>query len=165
VREFRCLARRKDGSAISVEVTGHRALDPAGQLLGYEGIVRDVSRQVEAESTLVRARNEAQAAADSRAAFLANMSHEIRTPMNAIIGLTDLALRTELTLRQRDYLDKVHGSAKSLLGILNDILDLSKIESGHLSLERIGFSLDEVLQRVATVAGLPAQAKGLQLSF
>ena len=165
VREFRCLARRKDGSAISVEVTGHRALDPAGQLLGYEGIVRDVSRQVEAESTLVRARNEAQAAADSRAAFLANMSHEIRTPMNAIIGLTDLALRTELTLRQRDYLDKVHGSAKSLLGILNDILDLSKIESGHLSLERIGFSLDEVLQRVTTVAGLPAQAKGLQLSF
>ena len=165
VRDFRCLARCKDGRTISVEITGHRALDPAGQLLGYEGFVRDVSRQVEVESTLMKARNEAQAAADSRAAFLANMSHEIRTPMNAIIGLTDLALRTDLTPRQRDYLDKVHGSARSLLGILNDILDLSKIEAGHLSLEHIGFSLDEVLQRVATVSGLPAQAKGLQLSF
>ena len=114
---------------------------------------------------LERARRAAEDNARFQATFLANMSHEIRTPMNAIIGLTDLALRTALTGQQQDYLGKVHAAARSLLGILNDILDLTKIESGRLRLEAIEFSLDEVLDNLATVLAVPVEEKSLELLF
>ncbi|MFM1856734.1 MAG: hypothetical protein RLZ83_2043, partial [Pseudomonadota bacterium] len=114
---------------------------------------------------LERAVTEAQAAAQAKSSFLANMSHEIRTPMNAIIGLTELTLRTPLTARQQDYLSKVHLAANSLLGILNDILDLTKIESGKLNLEVIAFNLDDVLDSLATVMAVQIEEKGLELLF
>ena len=109
------------------------------------------------------AKDQAEAASQIKDEFLANMSHEIRTPMNAIIGLSHLCLQTGMSSKQQDYLQKIHRSAKSLLGVLNDILDVSKIEAGKMEIERIPFELEEVMGNVATIVGNRAQEK--QLDF
>ena len=108
---------------------------------------------------------QAEAASQAKADFLANMSHEIRTPMNAVIGMAHLALRTNLDAKQRDYLEKIQGSAQHLLGIINDVLDFSKIEAGKLDVEVIDFELDKVLDNVANLIGDKAGDKGLELVF
>ncbi len=120
-----------------------------------------VNRRQAAE--LIVARQAAEAASRAKAEFLANMSHEIRTPMNAVIGMAHLALRTELTTRQRDYVHKIQLSGHHLLGIINDILDFSKIEAGKLLVENIDFQLEDVLNQTVTQVGSKAADKGLEL--
>lgn len=116
-------------------------------------------------SHLELAAEEARQANAAKSQFLARMSHEIRTPLNAIIGLTRLALRTILTRTQRDYLGKVQLSGELLLGVVNDLLDYSKIEAGEMSLETAPFELQEVLQRVSAIMGARADEKQLELLF
>ncbi len=107
----------------------------------------------------------AEEATRAKSDFLANMSHEIRTPMNAVIGMAYLALKTELTPKQQDYLNKIQSSANSLLGIINDILDFSKIEAGKLDMETVDFQLEDTLDNISTLVGIKTQEKGLELLF
>jgi len=109
------------------------------------------------------ARNAAESANRSKSEFLANMSHEIRTPLNPIIGLTYLALKTEMTSQQREYLEKIQSASRSLLAILNDVLDISKIEAGKLKLEKIPFSLWQIRENILALYYNKAEEKGIQL--
>ena len=114
---------------------------------------------------LVQAKEVAEEATREKSLFLANMSHEIRTPMNAIIGLAHLALRTELTTRQQDYLQKIHRSSTTLLRLINDILDFSKIEAGRLDIDAAEFDLETVLDNLRIVAEQAGSEKGITLEF
>lgn len=129
------------------------------------GINRDITEEHELQSRLFFAKEQADAASAAKSAFLANMSHEIRTPMNAVLGMLHLVQSTELSTRQLDYIRKAHGAAKSLLGLLNDILDYSKIEAGKLQLDLHAFELEGLMTDLAVVLGGNQGGKDVEVLF
>ncbi len=159
--EFRI--HHKNGELRWVEHLCQPVTDPAGQPLGRRSSNRDITDRRRADDALHQALAQADAANLAKSAFLANMSHEIRTPMNAIIGLTHLLRRGGATPEQAARLDKIDGAGRHLLAIINDILDLSKIEAGRLQLESTDFSLAAMIDNVASIIGEAARDKGLRL--
>ena len=147
------------------EIYNAPVVEPDGAVLGVVGYARDITEHKTLETARESALHEAQRLARVRSEFVANMSHEIRTPLNAIIGLTHLIQRSATDSQSRERLSKVSGAAQHLLSVINDILDLSKIDAGKLSLEPIEFKLDRVLDEIAAQVGDKAEAKGLELVY
>src|SRR5277367_258077 len=153
---------RRDGRSVLANSRFNLLRDAEGKPQYVVALTEDITVRKRAEADLLTAKEEAVAATQAKSDFLANMSHEIRTPMNAILGMTHLALKTELTPKQRDYLTKIKSAAQALLGIINDILDFSKIEAGKLDVETIDFRLDQVLDNLSSVISQKAQDKNLE---
>ena len=154
--------RPVDGRIVWIRALGNVVKDSNGKPVDMFGVTQDVTDFKRLERELVSAREKAEEATEMKSMFLANMSHEIRTPMNAIIGLSHLALKTQLSAKQRDYVSKIHGAGTSLLAVINDILDFSKIEAGRLDLESIDFDLDGVIGSVTMLTAQKAHEKGLE---
>lgn len=163
VTEFESQYRRADGSLFWGSSSAHLVLDGEGKPAYFEGSLVDITERKEKEKAL-REREAAQASATAKSEFLANMSHEIRTPMNAIIGFADLALRSDLTDKQRGYLTKIEHASNALLGIINDVLDFSKIEAGKLDLESVPFDLNHVVGDVVDMLSHRVAEKDLELT-
>ncbi|WP_370677751.1 response regulator [Pleomorphomonas sp. PLEO] len=154
-----------DGDIRWISSVGQIILTSEGRLARDIGVNVDLTEQKRAEQAIAAAKEVAEDAARAKATFLANMSHEIRTPMNAVIGMTRLALKTELSPRQHGYLTKIFSAAENLLGIVNDVLDFSKIEAGRMTLEHVPFRLSDILDNLASLIAFKTEAKGVEVVF
>jgi two-component system sensor histidine kinase/response regulator len=152
----------KDQKRIPVSISSAPVV--VGGKTFLQGIFRDVTEQRQAGAALRKAKQEAEAASRAKGEFLANVSHEIRTPMNAIIGMTELTLSTNLTKEQREYVETIKMSSESLLGLLNDVLDLSKIEAHQMDLEEVNFDLRTTVESVAETLAVKAEETGLEFT-
>tara|TARA_R110002073_G_scaffold16304_1_gene62801 strand:- start:546 stop:5489 length:4944 start_codon:yes stop_codon:yes gene_type:complete len=150
---------RPDGMVIDIRG------NPLPNRRGFVTTYSDITQQKRAEQALIEAKQVAEEANKAKSSFLANMSHEIRTPLNAIVGLTGLALKTNLTAQQEDYLTKVDMSSHALLGLINDILDFSKIEAGKLEIETVAFDLDDVMRNLSDMMTARVADKPLEIQF
>jgi signal transduction histidine kinase/DNA-binding response OmpR family regulator/HPt (histidine-containing phosphotransfer) domain-containing protein len=155
--------RRKDGTNYWVESSIVPFMDDNGKPLRYVSIRTDITERKRTEREMLLAKEAAEEASRAKSDFLANMSHEIRTPMNGIIGMTELALDTDLNTEQREYVSLVKTSADALLTIINDILDFSKIEAGKMDIEKIEFSLQDMMSQTVRSIALRAHQKGIDL--
>jgi two-component system, sensor histidine kinase and response regulator len=153
------LNKKKNGKFYWEAASISPIMSKGGSITHFLAVKEDITERKEMEAQIIKARQAADEANKAKGDFLANMSHEIRTPMNAVIGMAHLALKTELTAKQQDYLNKIQSSANSLLGIINDILDFSKIEAGKLDMEAVEFDLAEALDNVANVITVKAYEK------
>jgi len=160
---FETRHRRADGRLMDVEILAFLAENNDGERVVV--VIKDITAQKQAQAELLRAKEIAEEATRVKSDFLANMSHEIRTPMNAIIGLSHLALKTALQPTQRNYVQKIHQSGNHLLGIINDVLDLSKIEAGKLTVEVAPFALENMLDNLADLLASKVSERGLELVF
>lgn len=154
---------KKDGQRVQVRLSVTAMKDADGVSTGYLGVAFDLTQQLEFEESLKKAKEEAQNATAAKSEFLANMSHEIRTPMNAIMGMAELLNETQLDEEQKDYVRIFKNAGASLLGIINDILDISKIEANHLELLESTFSIRQVVESVAETIAVKAHQKNLEL--
>ncbi|MGH8014306.1 MAG: PAS domain S-box protein [Candidatus Binataceae bacterium] len=162
IAEAEAEVRRKGGAVVPLQLSA-AVVEIDGEPCVIT-ISQDISRRKRIEREMIRARETALAASRAKSEFLSSMSHEIRTPMNAILGMADLLWDTPLNVEQRHYLDTMRVNGGALLGLINGILDLAKIESGHLNLESIPFQLDELVDRVVGTLGPHAHEKGLELA-
>ncbi len=156
---------RKDGTSLPVALSVTPLHDGEGHMVGYLFTAMDMTARKMLEHELTNAKEAAESANASKGDFLARMSHEIRTPMNGIIGMSHLLQKTDLNSHQHNYVEKVLGSANTLLKLINDILDFSKIDAGKLKLEKTPFTLENILNNLVNIVGLQADAKGLELLF
>lgn len=155
--------RQKDGRLIPVSLTISPTLDRDGNVVGVSSIERDISARVQREEELKDARQTAMEASRARGEFLANVSHELRTPMNAIIGMTEIALDEDLPKEVRDYISTANDAAHSLLNLLNDVLDFSKLEAGKFTLSEEPFGVAELIQETAKTLSSKSFEKGIEL--
>ena len=153
----------REGKDVWISTTKVPFRDKDGHVAGIIGIGRNVTPQKQIEAELIKSRVQAEAANQAKSEFLANMSHEIRTPLNGVIGMTELALDTELTEEQREYLETVRLSAGTLLNVINDILDFSKIEAGKIEIETADFDLRACVESTMKTLVNLAEEKGLEL--
>ena len=153
--------KKKNGDLIPISLNIHAILDDAGNASHLEGLIQDITEKKQNENFKI-AKESAEKANIAKSEFLANMSHEIRTPMNSIIGMGHLIKKTRLDAKQLDYIDKMMTSSQSLLSIINDILDLSKIEAGKMAMESIDFRLDDVLAKLSDLLALKSEEKKLE---
>ena len=154
---------RKDGSKFWANVVITAVRNGGGRLLGFSAVTRDQSRRRQVEEELRQAKDAADAANQAKSAFLANISHEIRTPMTGIIGMAGLLFDTELSPKQREYCEIIRRSSESLLTVINELLDFSKVESGKLELEIIDFDLRSAVEEVMDLFAKQAEDKGVEL--
>ncbi|MBJ6726887.1 PAS domain S-box protein [Geomesophilobacter sediminis] len=155
---------RADGSLVWVNLSKSLAFGPSGEPRYFIAVVEDITEKRAAEA-LRREHDLVKAESLAKSRFLANMSHEIRTPMNAIIGMSLLALKTNLTVKQRGYLEKIHASSRVLLNIINDTLEFSRFEAGRIELEHLDFDPCQVLKSVHDIFSARAAEKGISLRF
>ena len=162
VRNVERMLRRKDGSIVPISESGV-LLELDGEPCAVS-IIRDITQPKKAEADLIAARESALSASEAKSEFLSSMSHEIRTPMNAILGMAQLLWETPLSLYQRRYLETMRANGDALLALIDNILDLAKVESGQLILESVNFELDDLVEKAIETLGIRAHEKGLELA-
>ncbi|MBK0403940.1 PAS domain S-box protein [Adhaeribacter sp. BT258] len=165
VQNFEVSLKKKSGEVRKVLINARQLRDESGHPLGMEGVCRDVTELKQIEAELIRAKELAESSLQAKTLFLANMSHELRTPMNGIIGMIDLLNQTSISEEQAEYVETLRKSSDALLAILNDILDLSKIQAGKLVIHETGIDLFDTLDKIYSLFQNRANHKNLDFAL